>query len=217
MPMFETVQPVHQRIAADLAAGGWSVQRDFLPPEEIARLRERLLEWWAEGDFQRAGVGRGPDRRIVSEIRGDYVRWLELGREGRFHDLDVDHFEPLRLALNQSLYLGLWELEAHVTLYPPGAYYVRHLDVFRGALDRVLSVILYLNDDWCEQDGGALRIELPGPVDGPAGESDAAPATLDVLPRAGTLVVFLSDRVWHAVQPARRDRLSFTGWFRRRS
>ena len=163
--MFDTVRPAHQRIACDLASEGWSVIPDFLPGDEVAALRERLLQWWAEGDFQRAGVGRGPDRQLVSEIRGDYVRWLELGREGRFHDLSVAQFEPLRQALNQSLYLGLWDLEAHVTLYPPGAYYVRHLDRFRGARDRVLSVILYLNDGWQADDGGALRIELPAPRD----------------------------------------------------
>ncbi len=197
------------RIAADLAAQGWSVIPDFLAAHEVPPLRDRLLRWWAEGDFHPAGVGRGPDRRVVSEIRGDYVRWLEMGRGGQFHDLYHARFEPLRLAVNQALYLGLWELEAHVTLYPPGAYYVRHLDRFRDAPHRVLSVILYLNENWHDADGGELRLHLPTP-DG-AGE-----APRDVLPRAGTLVTFLSDRIWHEVRPARRDRLSFTGWFRRR-
>jgi SM-20-related protein len=39
----------------------------------------------------------------------------------------------------------------------------------------------------------------------------------DVLPVAGTLVCFLSDRFEHEVLPATRERLSLTGWFRRRA
>jgi SM-20-related protein len=38
-----------------------------------------------------------------------------------------------------------------------------------------------------------------------------------VLPQGGRLVAFLSDRFEHEVLPARRERMSFTGWFRRRS
>jgi len=206
--MTDATAPLLARISGDLATGGWSVVPDFLAADHLPPLRESLLRWWAEGDFHRAGVGRGPDRQVVSEIRGDYVRWLELGRGGRFHGLYHERFEPLRLAVNQALYLGLWELEAHVTVYPPGAYYVRHLDRFRDAPHRVLSVILYLNEDWQPEDGGELRLYLPGP--------DGGETVRDVPPRAGTLVTFLSDTIWHEVLPARRDRLSFTGWFRRR-
>jgi SM-20-related protein len=36
-----------------------------------------------------------------------------------------------------------------------------------------------------------------------------------VLPEGGTLVCFLSDRFHHEVLPARRERLSVTGWFTR--
>lgn len=39
---------------------------------------------------------------------------------------------------------------------------------------------------------------------------------LDVLPEAGTLVLFLSADLPHEVLPATRERLSLTGWLRRR-
>ena len=35
------------------------------------------------------------------------------------------------------------------------------------------------------------------------------------MPEGGTLVCFLSDRFHHEVLPARRERLSITGWFTR--
>ena len=44
----------------------------------------------------------------------------------------------------------------------------------------------------------------------------AAEHSVDVLPQGGRLVAFLSDRFEHEVLPARRERMSFTGWFRRR-
>jgi SM-20-related protein len=68
----------------------------------------------------------------------------------------------------------------------------------------MLSCVLYLNDGWRAEDGGALRLYLPT-------------RHCDVLPRAGTLVAFLSERFEHEVLPAQRERLSLTGWFRRRA
>jgi len=38
----------------------------------------------------------------------------------------------------------------------------------------------------------------------------------DILPLGGTLVTFLSARFLHEVLPARRSRMSITGWFRTR-
>ncbi len=69
---------------------------------------------------------------------------------------------------------------------------------------RAISVALYLNENWGEAEGGCLRIYTGGG------------ASQDVSPRGGRLVAFLSDRFEHEVLPATRDRLSFTGWYRRR-
>ena len=55
-----------------------------------------------------------------------------------------------------------------------------------------------------EADGGALRLHLP----------DGA---VDVPPRGGTLVLFLSAEIEHEVLPTTRERLSIAGWFRRRA
>src|SRR5262249_46625644 len=108
------------------------------------------------------------------------------------------------LAANRALQLGLFEFEGHYAIYPAGRGYARHLDRFRDDDSRVLSVVLYLNDRWQAQDEGALRLHL------------ADDQKTDVLPEGGTLAVFLADRYAHEVRPARRDRLSIAGWFRRR-
>jgi SM-20-related protein len=92
-----------------------------------------------------------------------------------------------------------------MALYPPGSFYRKHLDQFRGATHRKVSAILYLNPDWSPADGGELRLYLA-----PSGEGDH----LDIAPLGGTLVTFLSDRFHHEVLPTRRERRSLTGWFR---
>jgi SM-20-related protein len=99
----------------------------------------------------------------------------------------------------------LFAFEGHYALYPPGAFYRRHRDRFRDDDGRVLSCVLYLNQDWDAGDGGTLRIHLDG------GD------TRDVLPAGGTFACFLADRFEHEVLPATRERLAISGWFRRRS
>lgn len=196
-------------IATRVAARGWAVCRDFISHKEVTALRARLDEWWQEGELRKAGIGRGEDFQLRPDIRGDYVRWLDFSVGGRFHDFMLAHFEPLRLAINREMLLGIYEYEGHVTVYPPGAFYKRHVDQFRGAQHRKLSVILYLNEeDWSADDGGELRLFLPG-VDGEE--------QVDVLPAGGTLAVFLSHEIPHEVLPTRRERFSLTGWFRTRS
>jgi SM-20-related protein len=116
--------------------------------------------------------------------------------------------EELRQRLNRELTLGLFDLDAHLALYPPGARYRCHLDRFENDESRIVSVVLYLNPDWHTDDEGALRLYL--------GEPESEPFE-DVLPVGGTLVCFLSERFHHEVLPARRERLAATGWFRRRS
>ena len=93
------------------------------------------------------------------------------------------------LALNRAFFLGLEDYESHFALYPPGAFYQKHLDRFRDDDRRTLSAVFYLNADWQPEQGGALRLYPEG-----GGE-------LDVLPTAGTLVLFMSAELPHEVLP----------------
>ncbi|HTU65230.1 MAG TPA: 2OG-Fe(II) oxygenase [Steroidobacteraceae bacterium] len=99
---------------------------------------------------------------------------------------------------------GLEDFQGHFAVYPPGAAYARHFDRLVGSDVRAISAALYLNDAWLPEHGGQLRMYLGGE------------RSVDVSPVGGRLVAFLSDRFEHEVLPATRERLSFTGWFRRR-
>ena len=195
--------PLLLRVVDDLASHGWSQQSIFLPQALTMELAEECRARAAAGQLNPAGIGRGDQQQVQEGIRGDRIGWLESGQSAA-GDRYLALMESLRQALNRELFLGLEELESHFALYPPGACYQRHLDRFRDDDSRTVSVIVYLNEDWQPDDGGELRLYLP---DG---------RVHDVLPLGGSLACFLSADMPHEVLPARRERLSLTGWFRRR-
>lgn len=191
-----------EAIADGLAGPGWAVAPDFLPPGLVATLASELDAKVARGELRAAAVGAGAQRAVRREIRGDLIQWI-AGEGSAAERQALERLEGLRVALNGTLQLGLHELECHYATYPPGAFYARHLDRSPAGVERVVSVVLYLNPDWHADDGGELRLYTP------SGE-------IDVAPRGGTLATFLSERLEHEVRPARRVRRSLTGWFRRR-
>ncbi|WP_282874366.1 2OG-Fe(II) oxygenase [Pseudomonas peli] len=191
------------RIVDDLAEQGWSLQPQFIASSLTLELAEECRKCAAEGGLAPAGVGRGAQQQVREGVRGDHIQWLEAG-QAEACDQYLQVVDELRLALNQGLYLGLEDFEGHFALYPPGAFYQKHVDRFRDDDRRAVSAVFYLNEDWQAEQGGALRLYLPN------GE------TRDVLPQACSLLLFLSADMPHEVLPASRDRLSLTGWFRRR-
>lgn len=192
-------------IVEAIAAEGLAVSRGAIPETLVRDLRNAGRDRDAAGEFRGAAVGRGAARTERTDVRGDRIRWLEPAGAKPAESAWFALVDALRVAVNEALYLGLFDFEGHYAIYPPGAGYARHLDRFRDDDARVLTLIAYLNHGWTDAHGGALRIERGDGV------------TRDVAPQAGTLVAFLSDRFPHEVLPASRERLAITGWFRRRA
>ncbi|MDB6145786.1 MAG: 2OG-Fe(II) oxygenase [Pseudomonas sp.] len=195
--------PLLSRIADDLATQGWSQQRLLLPETLTLELAAECRRRSAEGELAPAGVGRGSAQEVRESVRGDRIQWLEAG-EVEACDRYLELMDELRQALNRDLFLGLEDFESHFALYPPGAFYLKHLDRFRDSDRRTVSTVLYLNQDWLPEHGGQLRMYLGDDVEH------------DVQPVGGSLVVFLSGDIPHEVLASNRERLSLTGWFRRR-
>lgn len=204
--MVSTAFRHHAAIATALMQRGWCVTADFLPGTETRSLLSQAQALHEAGTFRAAAMGHGAGRTADATLRGDEILWLESAQASGAVGALFNRFEALRLGLNEQCLLGLFDVELHFARYAPGSRYTRHLDRFRDDSARVVSCVLYLNEDWNAEDGGQLRLYA----------SDDAPATVDVMPRAGTLVTFLSERFPHEVLPARRERWSVTGWFRTR-
>ena len=194
-----------EALVLELAEKGFATVQDLLPKDQLEALAKEAREGWEEGQFHQAGIGRQAEAK--PEIRGDHVLWLDPEALSPAQKAYWDFIEKLRQTCNQMLYLGLVDFEAHFAVYPPGSFYRRHLDNFQASSRRTLSCLLYLNAGWLPEHGGALRIY---PEDEEGGESHR-----DLLPEAGTFIVFRSETLEHEVQVAHRERLSLTGWLRR--
>ena len=187
-----------------LAAHGWAVATDLLAPSIITALTYESQTLWTDAAFKAAGVGRGTDFSLRTDIRSDSILWLN---EANLTAPQTEYFSAmnqLQQQLNAQLFVGVQELEAHYAVYPPGAFYQKHLDRFSTADERILSCSLYLNANWNEADGGALRLYEGAQY-------------VDIYPHAGTFALFRSDAIAQEVLPATRERFSLTGWFKRRS
>lgn len=182
-----------------IASEGFAIVDNFLTPEEtdsildLDEFKNSLLH------FKKAGIGNNSNKQINEGIRGDYIQWIDRTTAPDPLLKYLLKLKELISAVNQGLFLSLKDYEVHLTNYPIGSYYKRHLDQFKKDDHRKLSVICYLNKDWKEEEGGQLRIYHQE-------------AELDVLPIAGRLVCFRSDLLEHEVLPATRPRMSLTGW-----
>lgn len=170
----------------------------------LKTLKAIALHRWQNGQFHPAKVGRSQEQKEASEIRSDWTCWIDL-EDPDFSDLKKE-MDELRTFLNQNFFLGLEEFEGHLARYASGQFYDEHLDQprLKSPLhgERVISFVLYLNENWQPDHGGELSLRISQPE-------------IQIAPKWGRLLLFRSDSVPHAVMPARHERWSLTGWFRR--
>lgn len=189
----------YEQVVDGLATDGYAVVDEFLTMQEVNHILE--LDEFKAGlfHFRKAGIGKQSEKQINESIRGDYIRWIDKSTAAPPLQYYFTRLEEMIGLINRSLFLSIRDSEVHMTIYPTGTFYKRHLDQFRTDDHRKLSVLCYLNKDWSDKNGGQLRMYLPG-------------GTVDVRPDAGRLVCFRSDMIEHEVLPANRERLSLTGW-----
>jgi SM-20-related protein len=190
---------VFEQIVDDLAEKGFSVTDSFLDDSEIEAIlsvdefKNKMLH------FKKAGIGNSASLKINESVRGDYISWVDTKKAHLSISVYVNRLKALQVYLNKTLFLSLKDIELHLTSYPVGSYYRRHVDQFKQQDHRKISVILYLNRDWRSEQGGQLRVYSQS-------------NEIDIFPVAGRLVCMRSDLIEHEVLPASRERLSVTGW-----
>jgi SM-20-related protein len=194
---------VYRPVAKGLSDVGYAVTPQFIAGDVVSALRSEVEVLVERGGLQPGTIGKGRGNQRQATIRSDLIHWIDSDTASPAIQTCLSQLDGLRNALNRDLFLGLLDFESHLTAYPPGSRYQRHLDQFRDDDRRRVSCILYLNEDWVEADGGQLRLYL-----------DCGSPHRDVLPTGGTLVSFLSSEIEHAVLPGSRTRYSLTGWFK---
>ncbi|MND69526.1 2OG-Fe(II) oxygenase superfamily protein [compost metagenome] len=187
----------YQAVMDAIYTRGWVIVDDFLTAAEVDALRACLPDEW-----QPAGIGREGLHQGNPEIRRDQIHWLDPSLGAPVADY-LARMESLRLAANRNLMLGLFDYEAHFARYRSGDFYATHRDAFAGRSNRRLTSVFYLNNGWQPQAGGVLRVY----------DNDEQ-FLMDVSPKGGRLVLFLSEEFPHEVLPASEERYSIAGWFR---
>ncbi len=142
-------------ISNDILSKGYSIHPNALPEHLTSLLLQQWIELPKEG-FERAGIGRGKDHIIDDFIRTDEVCWITNNSEASC--AWIKWTESLKVFLNKHLFLGLFSFESHFSHYAKGDFYKKHKDAFKGEGNRVLSVVVYLNKKWSDNDGGELVI-----------------------------------------------------------
>lgn len=143
------------------------------------------------------------NRHVLADatVRGDSIYWLDKSHNDPFENAFFTLMDSFITYLNTTCYTGITGYEFHYTIYQKGTFYKKHFDQFKSNDSRKYSMIMYLNTDWAQGDGGELCIYHDDKVQ-------------HVAPQIGKTIFFKSNELLHEVLETRTDRLSITGWLK---
>jgi len=158
--------------------------------------RSTWLEFGTQQEHQKLQATVPGLCQLSEQLAGIPARVAELGGVAESSQLQVHPATMVAVYPAQGA-----EYSLHKDSYAPN-----DMDPATGA-SRRLTVLAYFNDKWQEGDGGELKLYKA--VDG---QPDTR-SCHDVPPKAGSLVIFDSRKVWHAVAPSTaRARWAMTLW-----
>lgn len=212
-----TLPRISQGHLDELTSKGYVVIEDFLSESLQESLRKDVRNLRDKAKFKIAKIGQDATNTLNTNIRVAETCFVGRNKLNDIPDgarsLLYDVLDQIRQDLPQPLDVNLSEfLYAY---YPSGGFYRRHRDAIPGSASmlRKFSLLMYLNKDWTEQDGGMLRMHMDSGGDKkPAGEQ---PNYLDIPPKGGTLVLFHSDKLPHEVLNTESERIAIVGWYNR--
>lgn len=174
---------------------------EYVEKQFLVHCQELSQSLYTQSLFKSAHIGRGSSSTHNTEIRGDEICWIDETQQTEIHQW----IESLRNKVREDFFVSSKSYEAHFARYPAGKGYDTHIDQSQKGWShdkRILSFVLYLNENWQNEDGGQLEL-FPN-----------TDKSIKVEPIAGRLVLFSSTEVPHRVLPSTRTRWSLTGWMR---
>jgi SM-20-related protein len=174
---------------------------DFLSVSLAANLKANLLALYANHQLRPAGIGNNAALVKDKLIRNDKIYWLDRQHDNAAEQLFFELMDGFVSYLNRTCYTGITGYEFHYALYEKGSFYKKHLDQFQNNKSRAYSIILYLNADWQEKDGGELVLYHENHLQ-------------TIAPVNGKCVFFKSSELEHEVLITHQPRLSITGWLK---
>ena len=177
------------------------IAQNFINIPLAAHLKENLRNLYSGNQFRAAGIGNDVMLTQDKQIRSDQIYWLDPAHQDVYENDFFDLVDLFVGHLNSTCYTGITGYEFHYALYESGSFYKKHLDQFRSNKSRAFSMIMYLNAEWEQKDGGELCIYHKD-------------HTQTIAPLNGTCVFFRSSELEHEVLVTNEPRLSITGWLK---
>jgi len=213
---WESHVPQAVYVFRQLVSQNFAILDHFIDPDEARLLRDEVRKLYADGRMTDGKIGTnvaGNLGEFRPDMRTDKMIWMEgnepfVDKYLKRHILRADIFSQKLNLLCQSLapehsWEGFSRCKIMATCYPQdGKRYVAHYDN-PNRNGRKVTIILYLNEEWRQGDGGVLRAKTRG-------------VQVDVAPLFNRLFVFWSDRrVPHEVLPTAKgkDRFAITIWY----
>jgi SM-20-related protein len=176
---------------------------DFILPSTVIGLLANIQLLNEAGSLNPSGIGNKLKFQENKEIRGDKINWIEAPSTNQFEMIYLTKIDRFIKYLNSTCFTSIINFESHYALYEIKSFYKKHIDQFKNEKGRQYSIVLYLNDDWKEEDGGLLSLYPTGC------------AQINIAPLGGRMVFFKSDDMKHEVHASfTRDRRSIAGWLK---
>ena len=193
---------VFEEIITSFLATGVGQSSEFISRELALSLKEILINLNDKNKMFQAGIGHRSDFHKDETYRKDKIHWMEKSSENPAEANFMLLMNSFIQFLNESCYAGVNDFEFHYALYEKGSFYKKHVDQFSQNDSRIYSIILYLNENWCEGDGGELILYKESSEE-------------KIAPQMGTMVFFDSATLPHEVLETHVPRYSLTGWLKR--
>lgn len=177
------------------------ISENFLSESLSKHLEENLISLDIENQLISAGTGNDVQVQHNKLFRSDVIYWLDRKHNDQYENDFFDLMDDFVRHLNSTCYTGITGYEFHYTLYATGSFYKKHLDQFRNNDSRKYSMIMYLNKNWMQDDGGELCIHHPDHLQ-------------NITPINGKAVFFKSSELEHEVLLSNKARMSITGWLK---
>lgn len=177
------------------------IAKDFINPELSGHLINNLQNLHHGNQLLSAGTGNEVIVAHDKTLRGDKIHWLDRSHNNSYENDFLDLMDTFILYLNSTCYTGITGYEFHYTLYEKGSFYKKHIDQFKNNEVRQYSMIMYLNQNWTEKDGGELCIHHLDHLQ-------------TIAPTSGKSVFFKSSELAHEVLITNTARMSITGWLK---
>lgn len=194
----------NELLIENLCTQGYHLIDNFMPPTDYQKLRTIAQTMHDTNQLQDAKIGQYLEKKQNNTIRTDKISWLDEHVSEPAIQAYLQKVHTLVTFINQHLFLSLIELEAHFAVYPPGAFYKKHVDQFNTNKNRKISCVYYLNEQWTDQFGGHLKLYSP------------EDRLLQEIGPQGNRFICFNSELPHEVCLTHQTRYSITGWMKTR-